>query len=58
MIKASGIKKSYNGLEVLKGVTLEIEKNDFAVILGASCSGKSTLLGILSGLEKANSGKA
>ncbi len=58
MIKASGIKKSYNGLEVLKGVTLEIEKNDFAVILGASGSGKSTLLGILSGLEKANSGKA
>ncbi len=58
MIKASGIKKSYNGLEVLKGVTLEIEKNDFAVILGASGSGKSTLLGILSGLEKANLGKA
>ena len=58
MIKASGIKKSYNGLEVLKGVTLEIEKNDFAVILGATGSGKSTLLGILSGLEKANSGKA
>ncbi len=58
MIKASGIKKSYNGSEVLKGVTLEIEKNDFAVILGASGSGKSTLLGILSGLEKANSGKA
>ena len=58
MIKASGIKKSYNGLEVLKGVTLEVEKNDFAVILGASGSGKSTLLGILSGLEKANSGKA
>ncbi len=58
MIKASGIKKSYNGSEVLKGVTLEIEKNDFAVILRASGSGKSTLLGILSGLEKADSGKA
>ena len=54
MIKASGIKKSYNG----SGVTLEIEKNDFAVILRASGSGKSTLLGILSGLEKADSGKA
>ena len=49
---------SYNGSEVLKGVTLEIEKNDFAVILRASGSGKSTLLGILSGLEKADSGKA
>ena len=57
MIKAVNIKKTYGGNEVLKGVSLEIEKNDFAVILGASGSGKSTLLSILSGLEKSDDGK-
>ncbi len=43
-------------IEVLKGVSLEIEKNDFVVILGPSGSGKSTLLNIMSCLDVPTSG--
>lgn len=56
MIKLKGIRKSYNGREVLKGIDLEIADQDYLVILGASGSGKSTLLNVLSGLEKPDSG--
>lgn len=58
MINAQNICKSFNNgaVRVLKGVSVNIEKGDFAVILGASGSGKSTLMSVLSGLEKADSG--
>ena len=56
MIRLKGIRKSYNGREVLKGIDLEIVEQDYLVILGASGSGKSTLLNVLSGLEKPDSG--
>ena len=61
MIKAEDIIKSYgNGesrFQVLKGISLDIEDNDFVVILGASGSGKSTFLNVISGLERPDSGK-
>ena len=61
MIKIENITKSYgekeNRVNVLKGISLEINDGDFAVILGASGSGKSTLLNVMSGLERPDSGK-
>ena len=59
MIDEQNIKKSYkNGaVEVLKGVSLQIDSGKFAVITGASGSGKSTLMSVLSGLERCDSGK-
>ena len=59
MIIAENVKKSYkNGaVEVLKGVSLQIDSGKFAVITGASGSGKSTLMSVLSGLERCDSGK-
>lgn len=60
MIKVIDIVKSYgteaNKIQVLKGVSLEINDGGFTVILGASGSGKSTLLNVISGLEKPDSG--
>lgn len=60
MIKAENIRKYYgigdSKAEILKGISLEIEKGSFTVILGASGSGKSTLLNVLSGLERAENG--
>ena len=61
MIKAREINKFYGSgesrFQVLKNISLTIEDGDFVVILGASGSGKSKLLNVLSGLERAESGQ-
>lgn len=61
MIKVENIIKSYGSEEarfqVLQGISLEIRDGDFVVILGASGSGKSTFLNVISGLERPDSGK-
>ena len=61
MIEVKNIVKSYgNGesrFQVLHGINLEIKEGDFVVILGASGSGKSTFLNIISGLERPDSGR-
>lgn len=61
MIEVKDIIKSYgNGesrFQVLQGISLEIKDGDFVVILGASGSGKSTFLNVISGLERPDSGK-
>ncbi|MCQ2370311.1 MAG: ABC transporter ATP-binding protein [Paludibacteraceae bacterium] len=56
MIKATGIKKSFGEVQVLKGIDLNIEKEEFVSIVGASGAGKTTLLQILGTLDKADSG--
>jgi lipoprotein-releasing system ATP-binding protein len=56
MLKAENIHKSYNGLHVLKGVDLSIEKSEIVSIVGASGAGKSTLLHILGTLDQADKG--
>lgn len=60
MIEIKNVKKSYgigeNKTQVLKGISLSIEESAFTVILGASGSGKSTFLNIISGLERADEG--
>lgn len=61
MIEVKEITKSYGNdksrFQVLNGISLKIKDGDFAVILGASGSGKSTFLNVISGLEYPDSGK-
>ena len=56
MLKIEGLKKSFGRLEVLKGVSLTVEKGDVVAIIGPSGSGKSTILRSVVNLEKANAG--
>ncbi len=57
MIKATDIHKSFGGLEVLKGVSLEIKRGEIISITGSSGAGKTTLLQIISTLSNADSGQ-
>ena len=56
MIKASNIQKSYETLNVLKGVNITINKGEIISIVGASGAGKSTLLHIIGTLDRPKSG--
>ncbi len=50
------LKKSYDGLEVLEDVSLQVKKGEVVVILGPSGCGKSTFLRCLNGLEPIQKG--
>ncbi|NLJ82710.1 MAG: ABC transporter ATP-binding protein [Bacteroidales bacterium] len=57
MIKVQGITKSYQSLQVLKGVDLEVKKAEVVCLVGASGAGKSTLLHIVGTLDKPDGGE-
>ncbi len=56
MISVSNLCKSFEGLDVLKGINVEIDKGDVICVIGPSGSGKSTFLRCLNLLEQPTSG--
>lgn len=57
-ISINNLKKTYsNGTHALKGINLEIAEGDFFALLGANGAGKTTVIGILTGLVNKTSGK-
>lgn len=57
MIQGIGIEKTYDKLQVLKGVNVEIDAGEVVSIVGASGAGKSTLLHLLGTLDRPDRGK-
>ncbi|HEV3268313.1 MAG TPA: amino acid ABC transporter ATP-binding protein [Acidimicrobiales bacterium] len=57
MVEARGVHKSYNGVEVLKGVDLTVVRGEVTCLIGPSGSGKSTLLRCINHLEKHDAGE-
>ncbi|MDD6434869.1 MAG: amino acid ABC transporter ATP-binding protein [Clostridiales bacterium] len=57
LLQIRNLKKSFGDLEVLKDISLEVEKGEVLGIIGPSGSGKTTLLRCAIGLEKADSGE-
>ena len=51
------VRKSYAGLEVIHGVSMDVKDGEFVVIVGPSGCGKSTLLRMVAGLEEITSGE-
>ena len=56
LVSIVDVRKSFGANEVLKGVSLPVEKGDVVAIIGRSGSGKSTLLRCINGLETHDSG--
>ena len=61
IIKCSNIVKSYNNLkgehqEVISGIDLEVNENEFVVLFGPGQCGKTTMINLISGLEQVDSG--
>lgn len=57
MLKLEHVKKSYDGVSILKDINLEIEDGEIVSILGPSGCGKTTLLNLILGLTDADQGK-
>ena len=57
MIETTGITKSFDKLQILKGIDLHVNKNEIVAIVGPSGVGKTTLLQIIGTLDKPDSGK-
>jgi len=57
VVHLRGVKKSYDKLEVIHGVDIDVADGEFIVIVGPSGCGKSTLLRMVAGLEKITGGE-
>jgi ABC-type lipoprotein export system ATPase subunit len=57
IISTTDLNKTFDALQVVKGVNLSVKIGEFISIVGKSGSGKTTLLSLLSGLESPSSGR-
>jgi polar amino acid transport system ATP-binding protein len=57
IINLTGVSKSFGATQVLKEINLDVQPGEVLVLIGASGSGKSTVLRIMSGLETADAGE-
>jgi ABC-2 type transport system ATP-binding protein len=58
MLRVEGLRKSYDGREVLRGVDLEVDEGEVVGLLGPNGAGKTTMVWIVVGLREADGGRA
>ena len=56
LLEAVGLRKSYDGREALKGVTLDAREGELVACIGPNGAGKTTLLTILAGIQRPDAG--
>lgn len=56
ILELSGVNKGFNGSTVLKDINLTVEEGDFVSIIGYSGTGKSTLISLIAGLQRPDTG--
>ena len=56
-LRLQKVKKSYEHIQVIDGIDLEINSGEFVVFVGPSGCGKSTLLRMIAGLEEISGGQ-
>jgi len=57
LVEIRDVRKSFGAIEVLKGISLDIDEGEIVTIIGRSGSGKSTLLRCINGLERIDAGE-
>ena len=57
IVQIKGLRKSYDDLEVLRGIDIDVHRGEVVVVLGPSGSGKSTMLRCVNLLEKPTGGQ-
>ncbi|MBZ9799131.1 amino acid ABC transporter ATP-binding protein [Mesorhizobium sp. ES1-4] len=57
LVELADIRKRFGAVEVLKGISLTLEKGEIVAVIGRSGSGKSTMLRCINGLEKVQAGR-
>ncbi|WP_297500282.1 ATP-binding cassette domain-containing protein [Thermococcus sp.] len=58
LVLVRGIEKSFNGEKILEGISLEVKRGEVIGLVGPNGTGKSTLVKILAGVERPESGEA
>ena len=57
LLRLERINKSYDGRKILEDLDLTIHENEFVTLLGPSGCGKTTILRLMGGFERPDSGK-
>lgn len=57
MLKVSGLKVNYGGIEALRGISFQVPEKSIVTLIGANGAGKSTVLRSISGLVKPSGGR-
>ena len=57
LIELKNLEKTFDGQQVLKGISLDIYENEFVTLLGPSGCGKTTILRIIGGFLEADGGE-